>query len=338
MRLYGGIDLHSNNSYVVVLDADGVVQFRRRFANDLKIILSALSRFRCDLAGIAIESTYNGYWLIDGLQADGHTVRLANPSAIKQYAGAKHSADPEDAEQLATLLRLKALPEGFIYPPADRGIRDLLRKRLRLVQQRTSHILSLETNLARHTGRHPRWSSLRGLEIEELVALGPDTWVQESMATSWAVIGFLEQQIHRIQGKVLREIRPRPVFRALSTVPGIGRVLGPAIVLESGPLERFAGVGNYSSYCRCVPSGRYSNGKRKGPGNAKNGNKYLAWAYMEAANLARRSCPEAERFYQRKLSQTNTVVASKALAHKLARSSFHVMRDGTPFDPKRCFG
>ena len=338
MSLYCGIDLHSNNSYLVVLYADGVVKFRRRLANDLSVILPALSRFRSDLEGIAIESTYNGYWLIDGLQADGHVVRLANPSAIKQYAGAKHSADPEDAEQLATLLRLNALPEGYIYPAADRGIRDLLRKRLRLVQQRTSHILSLETNVARHTGRHPRWAALHKLSIDELVALAPDSWVQESMAVSWAMIGLLGEQINRIQVKVLREIRPRPVFRALSTVPGIGRVLGPTIVLEAGPIERFAGVGNYSSYCRCVSSGRYSNGKRKGRGNAKNGNKYLAWAYMEAAAIARGRYPEAQRFYQRKLNQTSAVVASKALAHKLARSSYYVMRDGTPFDPKRCFG
>ena len=97
MRLYGGIDLHSNNAYVVVLDTDGVVRYRRRLANDLGKILSALERFRCDLVGIAIESTYNGYWLIDGLQVAGYRVRLANPSAIKQYG--KYSADAEDAEQ-----------------------------------------------------------------------------------------------------------------------------------------------------------------------------------------------------------------------------------------------
>lgn len=336
MRLYGGIDLHSNNAYVVVLDSDGVVRYRRRLANDLGKILSALERFRCDLAGIAIESTYNGYWLIDGLQAAGHRVRLANPSAIRQYG--KYSADAEDAEQLATLLRLNVLPEGYIYPASDRGIRDLLRKRLRLVQQRTSHILSLETNVARHTGRHPSWASLRRLGLDAIVGLAPDRWVRESMATSWATIVFLDDQVHRIQGTVLRELRPRPAFQALSTVPGIGRVLGPTIVLESGPIERFAGVGNYSSYCRCVSSGRYSNGKRKGRGNPKNGNKYLGWAYMEAGQLARRNCDAAARFYERKLKQTNTVVASKALAHKLARAGYHVLRDGTPFDPKRCFG
>ena len=89
MRLYGGIDLHSNNAFVVIVDSDGVVRYRRRLANDLEKILSALDRFRCDLSGIAIESTYNGYWLIDGLQAAGHRVHLATPSAIKKLEARK---------------------------------------------------------------------------------------------------------------------------------------------------------------------------------------------------------------------------------------------------------
>ena len=115
-------------------------------------------------------------------------------------------------------------------------------------------------------------------------------------------------------------------------------MLGLTILLETGPVERFARVGNYASYSRCVGSQRLSNGKRKGKGNTKSGNKYLAWAYLEAANFAVRYNPQIKRYYQRKKAQTNGVVAIKTVAHKLARACYYMLREGTDFDVARAFG
>ena len=123
----------------------------------------------------------------------------------------------------------------------------------------------------------------------------------------------------------------------LRTAPGIGETLATTIMLETGTIARFARVGNFSSYCRCVDSLRESNGKKKGQGNAKNGNKYLAWAFVEAANFAVRYCPQAKSFYERKKRKTNRMVATKALAHKLARACYHMLREQKPFDVNRCF-
>lgn len=114
-------------------------------------------------------------------------------------------------------------------------------------------------------------------------------------------------------------------------------MLATTILLETGPIERFGATGNFVSYARCVDSVHTSNGKKKGEGNAKNGNKYLAWAFVEAANFALRYCPEAKRFYERKKARTNNVVAVKALAHKLARASYHILKERQPFDVTRCF-
>ena len=108
-------------------------------------------------------------------------------------------------------------------------------------------------------------------------------------------------------------------------------------MLETGTIARFPGPGQFSSYCRCVESRRVSNGRKKDEGNAKNGNRYLAWAFIEAAAAALRCCPQARRFYERKKAQRLPVVAMKALAHKLARAAWYMMRDGKPFDPGRCF-
>lgn len=123
----------------------------------------------------------------------------------------------------------------------------------------------------------------------------------------------------------------------LNSVPGIGRILAPVILLETGPIERFEDVGNFISYARCVDSVHTSNGKKKDAGNTKNSNKYLAWAFIEAANLARRYNEQAKRFYERKKAKTNNAVAIKALAHKLARACYHIMKEGKPFDVERCF-
>ena len=123
----------------------------------------------------------------------------------------------------------------------------------------------------------------------------------------------------------------------LTTTPGIGEILATTIMLETGTVERFAAVGNFASYARCVDSKRVSNGKKKGEGNVKNGNRYLAGAFIEAAQFARRYCPEAKRFYERKQAHTNKIVATKALAHKLARACYHMLKERKPFDVKRCF-
>jgi transposase len=114
-------------------------------------------------------------------------------------------------------------------------------------------------------------------------------------------------------------------------------VLATVILLETGEIGRFADAGNYVSYCRCVGSAHLSNGKKKGTGNTKNGNRYLAWAYVEAANYAVRYCEPARKFYQRKKAKRNGIVAIKAVAHKLARACYHMLRTGEVFSVERCF-
>jgi transposase len=109
-------------------------------------------------------------------------------------------------------------------------------------------------------------------------------------------------------------------------------------MLETGEIGRFPRVGNFASYCRCVDSHKLSNGKRKGSGNTKNGNKYLAWAFVEAANFAIRYNPRAKRFYQRKKERTNGIVAIKAVAHKLVRACYYILRDQVPFEVEKAFG
>ena len=109
---FSGIDLHSNNCFVVIIDEADRIMYGRRLPNKLSGILAALAPYRDELDGVVVESTYNWYWLVDGLMAAGYPVHLANTAAIKKYDGLKHSGDEADAVHLAHLLRLGILPTG----------------------------------------------------------------------------------------------------------------------------------------------------------------------------------------------------------------------------------
>ena len=290
-----------------------------------------------ELAGVVVESTFNWYWLVDGLQAAGHKVHLANTTAIKKYDGLKHSGDETDARHLAHLLRLGILPTGTILPPEQRTARDLARKRMQLVRGRTAHILAVENITARQLGARISSNQVKQLTVETVDRMLLPVDVALAIKANVAVITTLSAQIDLLEKRLQESVRARAEYGILTSAPGIGQVLATTILLETGPIERFADAGNFASYARCVDSVHSSNGKKKGEGNTKNGNKYLAWAFVEAANFALRYCPEAKRFYDRKKSRTNNVVAVKALAHKLARACFHMLKEKKPFDVKRCF-
>jgi transposase len=339
MGLHCAVDLHGNNGYYGVIDQTGKRLLSKRLPNCLETVLATLEPFREQLdEGVVVESTFNWYWLVDGLSDNGYPVRLANPAAMEQYNGLKNTDDETDTFFLTELSRLRILPEGFIYPKEERPVRDLLRRRLLLVRQRTAHILSFQSLVSRQRAMHISANDVKKLWPKQVAQFFDDERLVLMGATNVEVIRFLTQQIRQIERTVLGEVELKPQYSKLLTVPGIGKILALTIMLETGDIGRFAKVGNYTSYCRCVSSSRSSNEKRKGENNRKNGNRYLAWAYVEAANFIRRHCPEAKRWYQRKSAKSKQVVATKALASKISKACYFIMRDRADFDVKKIFG
>src|SRR5207247_3760027 len=174
MKLYGAIDLHSTNNVTVVINEQDQVVYQKRLPNDLSLIAQQLSSYRASLQGIVVESTYNWYWLVDGLMEKGYKVHLANTAAIQQYEGLKYTDDHSDARWLAHLLRLGVLPEGYIYPRADRPVRDLLRKRSKLVRQRTTNLLSIQNLVTRNTGESLSANQIKELDVQQVDELLPN--------------------------------------------------------------------------------------------------------------------------------------------------------------------
>jgi transposase len=206
------------------------------------------------------------------------------------------------------------------------------------VRQHTAQVLSVQNLLARNTGA--RFSTKQMVELTPSTLQGMLSEAEPVLAitSSLAVVHCLAQQIKTLEKTVPQRLKHTPAYAQLQTVDGIGTILAQTIVLETGDIGRFPSVGNYASYCRCGGSTKTRNGKRKGQGNVKNGNPSLEWAYMEAAPFAIRFSPTVPRFDQRKQAKSHLLIARKAVAHKLARACYDMMRALGPFDVHKAFG
>ncbi len=337
--LFCGIDLHSNNCFVVISDENDKVLYSRRHPNSLEEICSALSPYRADLFGVVVESTFNWYWLVDGLQdavipsiwrtrQRSNSMMASNIAAMNPMPGIWHTSS-------GWVCYRKAI--SCPRPSSQCAVRELARKCMQLVQLRTVQILSIETMFDQQRGAHLSSNHIKKLSSADIDNMGFGHMETLAMKANLAVMHALQTQVDAIEKELAKHCRSNPAFALLKSVAGIGDVLATVILLETGSIDRFADVGNYASYCRCVGSVHESNGKKKGEGNTKNGNRYLAWAYVEAANFAIRYNESAKKFYQRKKAKRNGVVAIKAVVHKLARACFHMLKTGEIFSVERCF-
>lgn len=336
-RLVAAMDLHSNNVVVAITDYNGKTVYAKRLKNDLLQVLEELSAYSDHIDSIAIESTYNWYWLVDGLKENGYNVKLVNTVKSNSQNTAKHTDDFSDTLHLCRLQRLNDLSTGYIYPVAERPIRDMLRRRALFIKHRTAHLLSLKCLFARKTGDRYSIENILSYDKKRLLEILGDedsVFIAQEQVSNHET---LTNHIVKIEKRVLSTIKLRDEFKILMTIPGIGPILAMTIMLEVGEISRFAKCGNFVSYCRCSPAGRYSNGKKKGTNNRKNGNRYLSWAFTEAVVRARMK-PEIQKFYDRKRQKSGlTVVAVKATAAKLCKSTYFVLRDQMEFDMTKTF-
>ena len=333
--LYAGADLHGNNVFLSVCDAQGTELFHRRVPADIAAVSAAMEPYLGRISALGVESTCNWYWLVDGLRDLGCRAVLGNPAKMKQYSGLKSSDDRSDARWLAEMLRLGIFPESYIYPRQTRAVRDLLRRRQFFVQRRVQAQLSLESLLCRYGTSLE--GGIRTWTQKEIHALGMAPFVEMQIETMLEAFHGNDRLAKRIEEAVTGFVEPCGDFKRVQTVPGIGPVLGMVILLESGEFSRFKNAGNYASYCRTVKSERTSNSRKKGENNRRNGNPYLAWAFIEAAYYAARYYPPIQSWYERKKNNRLEVIAKKALASKLSKAVWHVM-NGKEFEMKLMFG
>jgi transposase len=338
---YSGIDLSARDSHICVLDDDLSVHLQQKVPNDLTRISNLLEPFKPDLQ-IVVESTFNRYWLVDGLQQLSFDVSLAHTLGLSMITQAKVKTDRRDAFTLAKLLRAGIIPKAYIYPASTRPVRDLLRRRMRAVRLRAQEYGSLRQLLLREGCLSSSRNEIKLADDEDLARWFSHPLVVMNASQQLERINLLSRQILELEQQVLGSTRDKADYKRLLKISGIGRILALTILYEVGEISRFKGVRHFSSYCRLVPGVAQSGAISRRGRSSKQGNAYLKSAFNQAAVVAVRSYPQIRRCYDRQLARhrgsARKLVAYNVIAHKLAQAAYFVLSRGEDYRPEMLFG
>ncbi len=341
MIFYCGIDLSAGDSHLCVLDENLSIHLQQKAANELTSIANLLEPFKPHLQ-IVVESTFNSYWLVDGLQEPGFDVSLAHTLGLAMITQAKVKTDRRDAFTLAKLLRAGVIPKAYIYPSTTRPVRDLLRPRMKAVAMRAQEYGSLRQLLLREGIISSSRNEIKLAQDDDLRVWFTHPLLVMSASQQLERIELLSKQIANLEQQILDLTRNKADYKRLLKIAGIGKILALTILYEVGQISRFKSVRQFSSYCRLVPgvaqSGRVSRRGRSG----KQGNHYLKSAFNQAAIVAVRSYPRIRGCYERHLarhrSSARKLVAYNAVAHKLAQAVYVVLKQGVDYREEMLFG
>jgi transposase len=340
MKFYSGNDLHTRDSVVCVIDEKERKLVRERAPNDLPSILSLLEKVPRRPA-VAIEATLNWYWLVDGLQEAGYKVKLAHTMGLYMITGAKVKTDRRDAFSLAKLLRLDAIPEAYIYPKDTRPIRDLLRRRTRMVRLRAEAYVAIKRKFQQY-GLPYSDKAIQSADEQELLRWFKHPGIRAGLEMELERIRLYSRELKTVEKYILGTVKNKPIFEHLRTIPGVGKILALTIYYEVGEIARFGSVRQFCSYARVVPGMAQSGDViRRGTGS-KQGNPHLKWAFNQAAAISVRHYGYVRSFRQKHLarrrSKARRLISLSIVAHKLAIAAYHVLRDEVPFNKELMFG
>jgi transposase len=341
MNFYCGIDLGARESQICVIDKRVKKVLEVKTRNNLEHIKQLLEPYKKNLE-IVVESTFNWYWLVDGLQAAGFKVVLAHTLGLHLITAAKVKTDRRDAFALAKLLLAGMIPTAYIYPAQTRPVRDLLRRRGRLVQVRAGEYGSLRRLLLREGILSRQQQEIKMAEDSDLERWFADPRVRLPARQELSRIQLYSQQIAELEAASLAEAKTDRGFEVLQQLPGIGPILALTILYETGELWRFGSEKEFSSYCRVVPGVAQSGSVTRRGRGSKQGNHYLKWAFSQAAVHAVRCYPNIRRYYERQLrrrrGRARQMVVYNMIAHKLAQGAYHVLKEHTAYREELLFG
>lgn len=338
---YCGIDLGARDSHLCVIDDSLSILLQLKVANELPRISNLLLPFKPHLQ-IVVESTFNWYWIVDGLSDLGFDLSLAHTLGLSMITKAKVKTDRRDAFTLAKLLRAAVIPKAYIYPASTRPIRDLLRRRMHIVALRAQEYGSLRQLLLREGILDSSRNQIKLAEDEDLRDWFSHPLVVTSASLQLQRIDLLSSQIQQLEQQILDLTRDKVDYKRLLKISGIGRILALTILYEVGEIGRFQTVRHFSSYCRVVPGVAQSGAVSRRGRSSKQGNSYLKSALSQAAVAAVRSYPAIRRCYERHLKRhrgsARKLVAYNVIAHKLAQAVYFVLKQGADYREEMLFG
>jgi transposase len=330
-----GIDLGSRQSQIAVIDEEQRVLMNVKLSNRMSDITSRLAPYRAGIQ-VVVESTYNWYWLVDGLRAAEIPVTLAHTAGLAAISSAKVKTDRRDAVTLARLLRAGMIPSAYIYPSEHRPTRDLLRHRWDLVCMRATEYRRLRLLLNQHGICEVGLGDLKALDAEEVDSLLQHPLARTKANLELERVELFDRQIASVERELESLADDRPEYALLQEIPGIGRILAMTLLYEIGDISRFGDVRHFASYCRVVPGCADSSTTKRRGRNDKSGNPYLKWALTQAATKAVAHYPRYRTFFDRQMKshggRAKKIVAYSITAHLLARAVFHVLTHREPYN------
>ena len=333
---YVGVDLHARTLFLCVLDAAGTVRLSKNLPAKPQPFLHAIEPFRPDLL-VGCECVHTWYWLADTCRRESIPFALGHAWGLKAVHGQKTKSDRHDAEVLARLLKGGNFPLAYDYPAQRRGLRDLLRTRLRLVRQRAElythiHTVRRQLNLDA-VGSDVKYKSKRQSIVTDI----PDEHARRGVEARLNLLGPLDTEIRRLERdiEVAAEEHYAAELAVLHTIPGVGRIISLTILLEIDTVERFESRQQFCSYARLITPKQESGGKIVGVGNAKSGNAWLKWAFSEAAVLSAQKDEKMKKCLAKLQSRHGVGKGLSIFAHKLGRVVYHLLHAKRVFDVDR---
>lgn len=333
--LHIGIDMHKRFSEVAVIDDSGKVISRRRLYHDSQEAMREyFAQFGTD-GMVTIEATRNWYWLYELLESQGIPVKLAHPLKVRIIADAKLKNDRVDAWALAHLERLDFLPTAHILPREVRDQREALRYRISLVRARATFKNRVHAILDKLGITH-EFSDIfgkDGLKFLQTVELRPI--YRQAMDGYLKILDFLNRRIAEAT-RALRMIQQSdPRVKLLTSIPGIGELTAYLLLCEIGDIQRFPTDKKLCNYAGITPTIRESAGHRWEGRITKEGNRYIRWAMVEAAQLAPAKNPALAAFFGRIAHRRGRKKARVAVARKLLTAVWHILTYGAEYHYNR---
>src|SRR5262245_51046815 len=339
-RFYCGIDLQARTLSLHVLDAQGQTAFARTLPAGPDAFLQAVAPY-CDGLAVACACLFTWHRLADLCTDEGIPFVLGHALYRKAIHGGKAKTDPIDAKKIAVLLRGGMLPQAYVYPRGMRETRDLLRRRTYLVRRRAEALAHL-VNTNSQYNLPPLAKKLcyaANRQELDLPARFADPSVRRNVETDLALIDAYDAQVSDLELYLTRtaKVDDPQAYARLRSVPGVGPVLGLVLLYEIHDIRRFPEEGQFLSYARLVRCAHESAGKKQGTGGHKIGNAHLKWAFSEATCLLLRASARAKAWLARREKKHGKKRALGALAARLGRAVYHLLRKGETFDEGRFF-
>ena len=337
-RYYCGIDLHTKMMYVCIMNQAGEVVLHRNLKTDPAAFLKVIAPYREDIV-VGVECIFTWYWLADLCAKEGISFVLGHALYMKAINGGKVKNDRVDSEKITVLLRGGMLPQAYVYPTYMRATRDLLRRRMYLVHQRSELLAHVQNTNSQYNLPEFAKKLDRKNNRTDVAERFLDPAVRKSIEMDLALLDEYGMRIRDVEHYLIRHAKlddPRTWYR-LQTIPGVGEVLALVMLYEIQDIHRFALVQDFCSYARLVKCAKESAGKKYGYSGKKIGNAHLKWAFSEAVCLFMRESDQAKAYVEKMTKKHGKSKAMSLLAHKLGRAVYFMLKREDAFDMKYFF-